>query len=90
MTDYEKRELYTILEADSTLTIKQALEILENGDYSYYDVENMEELAMTLIDYGYFGEISEEIERYVDYEKLAKDLHYDGYIETSTGIIIFY
>ena len=36
-----------------------------------------------------FGIIPENIERYIDYGKFARDLKFEGYIETSVGVIIY-
>lgn len=85
----EKIILQAIVEAE-TNDLSKAFEILENECYIFYEVENLEELAEEFIEDGLFGKIPKELESYIDYEKIARDLKYEGYIKTSVGIICFY
>jgi antirestriction protein len=86
---YELKIIRAIAEANSGSTIEEALEIFKNDNYVYYDEKCLEDLAISLVEFNYFGEIPKEIEYYIDYKKFARDLHYSGYIETSYGIIFF-
>lgn len=88
LSGYELRELKAILEVHS-ISLDEGLEMLNEGDFIFYDVESMEELAQMLVDEGCFGEIPNTIENYIDYEKIARDLEFDGYTKTSQGIIFF-
>ena len=47
-------------------------------------------LAEEFIENGLFGKIPKELESYIDYEKIARDLKYEGYIKTSVRIICCY
>ncbi|SCZ55990.1 Antirestriction protein (ArdA) [Epibacterium ulvae] len=53
----------------------------EEFDVDLYHVESMAELAEQMIDEGLFGDIPEHLERYIDIDAIARDLHYD-YTET--------
>ncbi|WP_282078667.1 antirestriction protein ArdA [Epibacterium ulvae] len=53
----------------------------DNFDIDIYPVSDMKELAEQMIEEGLFGEIPEHLERYIDIDAIARDLHYD-YTET--------
>lgn len=89
LDSFELIELQAISEIYSN-SLNEAFEILNNNDFTLYETESMEELAEMLVDEGCFGEIPTAIENYIDYEKIARDLEFDGYTKTSYGIIIFY
>lgn len=57
-------------------------------DFVHYDVETMEDLAIKLVQDGDLcGEVPEQIQAYIDYERLASDLEADGdYITTYDGV----
>lgn len=86
LTDYERKVLKAIMEADSP-RIMYALEILKNDNYLFYEVEDFDELIDEFIDEGLFGEIPPNLVNYLDYEKIARDLEYDGFSLTSVGVI---
>ncbi|MBR5823774.1 MAG: antirestriction protein ArdA [Paludibacteraceae bacterium] len=90
LKSYELKVLKAIAEAESEISLEEVFEIYEKEDYIFYNEKTIEDLAYTLVDHGYFGEVPEEIERYIDYDKFARDLYHSGYIETSHGIIYFY
>ena len=55
---------------------------LNNGDPSdvdieYYEAQSLKELAKRFVDDGYFGEIPDNLQTYIDYEAIAVDLSYD-------------
>lgn len=56
------------------------LRIIENVDIYYID--SMRELAEQFVDEGLFGDIPENIQSYLDYDAIARDLSMD-YSETS-------
>lgn len=58
----------------------EALEVATSGDYSiYYGVDDMADVAREYIDQGLF-EIDQDnfLVRYIDYEKLGRDLSFDN------------
>lgn len=68
---------------------------LENALQNYQDVTfypdmNLEDVAVSLVEEGVFGTIPENILIYFDYEKLARDLGYDGYVEQSAGVFRYH
>lgn len=88
LDDYELKELQAIVESEYS-NILEALDILEEESFIFYEVCDLEELAEMFIEDEIFGIIPESIERYIDYEKFARDLKFEGYIETSVGVIIY-
>lgn len=84
---YEKPILDAIIEA-SGADLEEALDILEDSDYIFYEVDTLEELAEMFVEDGIFGNIPDYLLRYIDYEKIGRDLEHDGYVETSAGIIL--
>jgi antirestriction protein len=90
LKEYEIEALEAIIESESN-DLENALEILQSGDYQFYpNLETLEELAEIMIDEGFFGDIPENLVNYIDYEKLGRDLSYDGYVLTSKGVIYIY
>ena len=88
LDDYKLKELQAIIESEYN-DIAEALDILEEECFIFYEAFDLEELAEMFIEDEIFGNIPENIKRYIDYEKFARDLKYDGYIETSVGVIIY-
>ena len=86
LSEYEQTVLRAILEADA-ISIRDALDIVEHDNYLFYQVEDFDELIDMFIDEGLFGKIPSNIIGYLDYEKIARDLEYDGYVQTTAGII---
>lgn len=84
--EYEDLVLTAILEGHG-VSFEEALEIFENDAYLFHEVESFDELIYMFIDEGMFGEIPSNIVAYLDYDKIARDLRYDGYVLTSVGII---
>ena len=81
---YDQPKLCAISEC-YTSDIKEALDVL--NDYDTYFYENM-----TLLDVAYWiveecYNLPEFAERYFDYEAFARDLSFDGFYETSYGVI---
>ena len=55
-------------------------------DVIFYEDQTLEDVAETLVEEGCFGEVSDQLKNYIDYEAIARDLHHDGYIETKKGV----
>lgn len=80
-SDIEK--LGAVLEADGG-TLENALENLD--EYTYYSGMTLVDVAYELVEECY-SNLPEIALRYFDYEAYARDLGYDGYTETSNGVI---
>lgn len=76
--------LAAILEAE-TSDLSAALEIAESGDVQFYESMTLEELAEEFVEEGLFS--TETLLRYIDFEKLGRDLSFDGYTETDAGVL---
>lgn len=88
LEDYEKTTLIAILESEDS-KLDEALETLANEKFVFYSDVDLEELAEQFVDEGIFGEISSNLVQYIDYSSIARDLSFEGYIETSVGVIIY-
>ena len=86
LSNYELNVLRAILEA-SDATISEALEIIEDEMYMFYETDSFDEFIDTLIDEEALGEISPNLVFYLDYDKIRTDLELDGYTLTSVGVI---
>lgn len=62
-----------------------ALKYLKSENYTFYEGMTLEDVAYELVEECY--ELPEIAQRYFDYKAFARDLGYDGYCETSTGVI---
>ena len=61
-------------------------EAIENiDDYTYYSGMSLEDVAYEIVEECY--ELPEIAQRYFDYEAFARDLGFDGYEETTNGVI---
>ena len=64
-------------------------ELLENADdiLCYSDCDSMEDVAYDCVEQGYFGEIPERIQMYLDYSAIGRDLEINGnFLVTSHGV----
>lgn len=78
MSDHEKEDLQYVLQAVED--VKEALKILESGDYRIYtNCHSMEDVAMAIVEeLGVLDNVPENLRYYFDYEKLGRDLEIDG------------
>lgn len=84
--DLEKLE--AIMEATGD-SLEEAMEEIENA--TFYPGYTLEEVAEEIVNDCYFTKDTPEIlARYFDYEAFARDLEFDGYTETATGVICLY
>lgn len=81
LEDHED-ELSALLEVCS---YADALEYLENDDYTFYEGMTLEDVAYEIVEESY--NLPEIAQRYFDYKAFARDLSFDGYHETSNGVI---
>lgn len=64
-------------------------EAIENADRCtlYSECETLEDLAAEMVEEGSFGDIPESLRNYIDYEAIARDLGFEGYCETTYGVL---
>lgn len=88
LEEYEQEALGAIIEA-TDLDIHECLGVLQDGSYSYYPGVDLEELAEQMVDEGLFGDTRQmgNLVNYIDYERLGRDLGYDGYTVVINGVI---
>lgn len=90
LADWEMDTVAAIIEATGQ-DLEEALETFDGGKYSFYpDCDSLEDLAEYMVDEGCFGDTRDmgTLVNYIDYERLGRDLGYDGYTETSKGVIL--
>lgn len=88
LTDYEAETVKAIMECGYEETIQDAIEHVDN--YILYQNQELIDVAYQIIDECY-PEISNSdsmLSRYFDYEAFARDLSYEGYTETSYGVLM--
>lgn len=86
LQNYEIEEIEAIMEAQG-VPLEKSLEIQKEGDFVYYSgVESYEELAKMFVDEGFLGEIPKNLQYYIDYRAIGRDLKYD-YIQTKNGFL---
>lgn len=66
--------------------INEALNALDRCTLYAY-CETLEDLAADLVENGCFGDIPDSIINYIDYEAIARDLSFEGYTETTYGVL---
>jgi antirestriction protein len=62
-----------------------ALGYLESENYTFYEGMTLEDVAYEIVEECY--NLPEIAQRYFDYKAFARDLGFDGYCETSNGVI---
>lgn len=86
LQNYELEELEAIMEATG-YDIEEAMDIHSKCCFVYYSgINSFEELAEMFAYEGCFGNIPENLENYIDYEAMGRDLQYD-YTITNNGVI---
>jgi len=85
LDDYEQEKVFYLLEQGYSR--EDALE--KHEDVMFYKDMTLEDVAEELVEEGCFGTLTDTIKGYLDYEKLARDLSYDGYHETGKGTFWF-
>lgn len=80
--DNNEDEFTALLEVCS---YEDALRYLESENYTFYQGMTLEDVAYELVEECY--NLPEIAQRYFDYKAFARDLSFDGYTETSSGVI---
>lgn len=77
-TRYDNRIVIALSECMDN--VEEVVRLLENGDYTaYLGVDNLHDVAAEMIVEGYFGSVPPTLSRYINYEKIARDLQIDGW-----------
>lgn len=82
LDEYDLEKVGAIIEAYGA-ELQEAIENID--DYTYYSGMSLEDVAYEIVEECY--ELPEIAQRYFDYEAFARDLGYDGYEETTNGVI---
>ena len=85
LEEWEAEEIAAAIEAWD-YSFREALDRQQRGCFIFYPGQDLEEVAEELINDCY--DLPEIAKRYFDYEAFARDLRYDGYEETSFGVIL--
>lgn len=83
---YEQEAVAAVIEAEG-YDLEEALDIVEDGRYCFYKGQDLEGVAYDLVEEGCFGDITDDLKKYIDYSAIARDLGFDGYSETKYGVI---
>lgn len=88
LEDYELVEIQAAMEAWGYDFI-EAWDRQQAGYFTFWEGATLEEVAEELVEDCYFDRNTPDIFRqYFDYEAFARDLCFDGYEETSFGVIL--
>lgn len=89
LENIEDEDLFRAL-LDDRGGLDEALNIYESSDYIWYPGMSLTDVAEELVDSGVFGDVSDSLERYIDYERMGQDLSCDGYKEYDGGVLCIY
>ncbi|MBQ7954003.1 MAG: antirestriction protein ArdA [Clostridia bacterium] len=82
LDEYDLEKVGAIIEAYGA-ELQEAIDDIDN--YTYYSGKTLEEVAYEIVEECY--DLPEFAKTYFDYEAFARDLGYDGYEETTNGVI---
>ena len=85
LEEYEAEEIAAAIEAYD-YTFAEAFERQQRGCFIFYPGQDLQEVAESIIDECY--NLPEFALRYFDYAAFARDLTFDGYTETTYGVIL--
>lgn len=86
LLEHEAEEIAAAIEAYG-YTFAEALDRHQRGCFTFYQGQDLEEVAEHIADECYLYDAPEFLARYFDYEAFARDLSFDGYTETKYGVI---
>ena len=88
LEEWEQTEIMAAIEAYG-YEFKEAYERQQRGCFVFYAGQSLEEVAEEIVNECYFTKDTPDIlTRYFDYEAFARDLSFDGYSETTYGVIV--
>ena len=86
LDEWDQKEIGAAMEAFD-YEFKEAYERQQRGCFVFYAGMDLQEVAEQIADECYLYNAPEFLARYFDYEAFAHDLTFDGYTETSYGVI---
>lgn len=87
LEEYELEEIAAAIDAFG-YTFQAAMEKQQAGGFIFYHGQELIDVAYEIVDECFFAKDTPEIfQTYFDYEKFARDLRFDGYVETKWGVI---
>ena len=87
LDEWEREEIAAAVDAFG-YSFMEAYEKQQQGYFILYHNQDLEDVAYDLVNECYFTKDTPDIfERYFDYSAFARDLGYDGYVETEWGVI---
>lgn len=87
LEEWEREEIAAAVDAFG-YSFMEAYEKQQQGCFVLYRDQDLEDVAYDLVNDCYFTKDTPDIfERYFDYSAFARDLGYDGYVETEWGVI---
>jgi hypothetical protein len=68
--------------------IDEVLELMEADSLELYENHEPDDIAEWYVDEGFYGDISDKLVMYIDYEKMGRDIMIEGNLyETKNGIL---
>ena len=86
LDEWDQKEIAAAMEAFG-YEFKEAHERQQRGCFIFYAGMDLQEVAESIADECYLYNAPEFLARYFDYDAFARDLSFDGYTETSHGVI---
>jgi antirestriction protein len=86
LDEWDQKEIAAAMEAFG-YEFKEAHERQQRGCFTFYAGQDLQEVAESIADDCYLYNAPEFLARYFDYDAFARDLSFDGYTETSHGVI---
>lgn len=87
LNDWDLEEIAAAVEAWG-YNINEAIERQQRGCFTFYRNMDLDDLAEELVEELTPRDAPEFLTRYFDYEAFARDLGFDGYTETTYGVIL--
>lgn len=86
LQSYELKTIEAIIEVDGS-DVEEAIDIVKDGRCYFHETDNFEDFIDEMIDNGFFGDITDEVREFLDYDKLTSYFQNYGYHMTSVGVI---
>lgn len=86
LLEHEAEEIAAAIDAFG-YTFGEAFDRHQRGCFTFYQGQDLEEVAEQIADECYLHDAPEFLKRYFDHEAFARDLSFDGYTETKYGVI---
>ena len=87
LDEYELKEIAAAIDAFG-YNFKEAMKKQQAGSFVFYNDQDLEDVAYEIVEECYFTKETPDIfKTYFDYKAFARDLGFDGYVETKYGVI---